>query len=290
MAFPLSCCYGTDRCYVDMNANRIADFQTVDHWEDNKLDRTQSSRMGWSDVALSLSGPVVQDLRTHFAQRWNFIYDEKYSKKATRYARLPETSSGAQQGGVYPAPQQRDFEGDNDGQRGFGGDDESGERGLFGHSGGLRQKLYNRVNQMGEHGHGQDDDFQQSHAEHSSQRGGADCQITRSSAKWSHNISTEVSTTRTQITIACCSLWKPAPPESTGNNQRWRSLNIANYFSTPSKMRTVRSSGTANTSFISKISSSSQPLETSRSLSRTRLAQPWLNVSSVLLATARSTR
>jgi phospholipase D1/2 len=191
MAFPLSCCYGTDRCYVDMNANRIADFQTVDHWEDNKLDRTQSSRMGWSDVALSLSGPVVQDLRTHFAQRWNFIYDEKYSKKATRYARLPETSSGAQQGGVYPAPQQRDFEGDNDGQRGFGGDDESGERGLFGHSGGLRQKLYNRVNQMGEHGHGQDDDFQQSHAEHSSQRGGADCQITRSSAKWSHNISTE---------------------------------------------------------------------------------------------------
>jgi phospholipase D1/2 len=170
-------------------ADTTADFQTVDHWEDNKLDRTQSSRMGWSDVALSLSGPVVQDLRTHFTQRWNFIYDEKYSKKATRYARLPDTSSGAQQS------QQRDFGGDNDGERGFGGDGESGERGLFGHGHGLRQKLYERVNQ---HGQGQDGDFQQSHAEHAAQRGGVDCQITRSSAKWSHNISTEVRTIRVE--------------------------------------------------------------------------------------------
>jgi phospholipase D1/2 len=150
--------------------------------------------MGWSDVALSLSGPVVQDLRTHFTQRWNFIYDEKYSKKATRYARLPDTSSGAQQA------HQREFEGDNDGERGFGGDGESGERGLFGHGHGLRQKLYERVNQ---HGQGQDEG-QQSHAEHAAQRGGVDCQITRSSAKWSHNISTEVSTIRAVKAVLCC--------------------------------------------------------------------------------------
>ena len=80
--------------------------------------------MGWSDVALCISGPVVQDLRTHFAQRWNFIYDEKYSKKATRYARLPETSSGAQQAPM----QQRGFEGEEEGERGFGREEE-GERG-----------------------------------------------------------------------------------------------------------------------------------------------------------------
>ena len=161
------------------------DFQDVSNWENNKLDRTQSSRMGWSDVALCLAGPVVQDLRTHFAQRWNFIYDEKYSKKATRYSRVPDTSSGAQQGGVYPPPSQ---------QRGFG-DEEDGERGLFGHSGGggLRQKLHSKVSQYG-HEEGSYQSAQQSHAEHSSQRGGATCQITRSSAKWSHNlISTEVS-------------------------------------------------------------------------------------------------
>jgi phospholipase D1/2 len=169
------------------------DFQDVDHPDANKLDRTVSSRMGWSDVALSLAGPVVQDLRTHFAQRWNFIYDEKYSKKATRYARLPETSSGAQQGGSYPPPQQREFEGGEDGQRGFDGNQE-GERGLFGRGGGLRQKVYNRFNEeIHQHGHGDYEDGQQSHAEHAAQRGAVDCQITRSSAKWSHNISTEVS-------------------------------------------------------------------------------------------------
>lgn len=162
--------------------------------------------MGWSDVALCLAGPVVQDLRTHFSQRWNFIYDNKYSKKATRYQRLPDTLSGAQQGGTYPPPSdQREFEGE-EGQRGFGGE-ESGDRGLFGHSGGLRQKLYSRVNEgyhQMEHQYGHDDS-QQSHAEHGAQRGGADCQIARSSAKWSHNISTEVGTHSSNMLGRC--LW-----------------------------------------------------------------------------------
>ncbi|KAH7092009.1 hypothetical protein FB567DRAFT_229060 [Paraphoma chrysanthemicola] len=172
----------------DYNNARMLDFQHVDKWDENKLDRTQSSRMGWTDVALSLAGPVVQDLRTHFTQRWNFIYDEKYGKKATRYARLPDTASGAQ----YP-PEQRELGGEGEGQRGFGGDDEAGERGLLGH-GGLRQKLYSRVSEgyhQMEHQYGHGEGGQQSHAEHGAQRGGADCQITRSSAKWSHNINTE---------------------------------------------------------------------------------------------------
>lgn len=146
--------------------------------------------MGWSDVALCLAGPVVQDLRTHFSQRWNFIYDEKYSHKSSRYQRLPDTSSGAQKGGTYAPQEQRGFEGEVDGQRGFGGE-EDGERGLFAHGHGLRQKLYSQVERFG-HADEQNQDYQQSHAEHGSQRGGADCQITRSSAKWSHNISTEV--------------------------------------------------------------------------------------------------
>jgi phospholipase D1/2 len=166
--------------------------------------------MGWSDVALCLSGPVVQDLRTHFSQRWNFIYDEKYSKKASRYVRLPDTNSGAQE-----APQ-REIGDDEEGQRGFGGDG-SGERGLFGHGGGFRQKLYNRVNEQ--YGHGQQDqdqDNQQSHAEHGGQKSRVDCQITRSSAKWSHNISIEVST------------------------NVMSEISKANESSTPSKMLTVR--------------------------------------------------
>ncbi|XPS78824.1 Phospholipase D [Ascochyta lentis] len=176
----------------DFNNARMLDFAAVDHWEENKLDRTQSSRMGWSDVALNLRGPVVQDLRTHFTQRWNFIYDEKYSHKATRYQRLPDTTSGAQQGGEHP-PQQREFEEGEEGSRGFGGDGEEGERGLFGRGGGFRQKMYNRVNEeYQEHcGHQEQQQQYQSHAEHGAQRANVDCQITRSSTKWSHNISTE---------------------------------------------------------------------------------------------------
>ncbi|KAF2740141.1 phospholipase D/nuclease [Polyplosphaeria fusca] len=191
----------------DYNNARIMDFQDVPNWENNKLDRTKSSRMGWSDVSLCLTGPAVQDLGTHFAQRWNFIYDEKYSKKDTRYQRCTPPISGAQQGGYYPpSGQQRGFE--EEGQRGFAGEDEGeeGERGLFGRhgdnagSGGFRDKFSSRISEGyhqvegrygGHHSGGYQQGQPQSHAGHSSQQGGADCQITRSSAKWSHNISTE---------------------------------------------------------------------------------------------------
>ena len=65
------------------------DFQDVSHWQNNKLNRKDSSRMGWSDVSVSLSGPVVEDLRAHFVERWNFIYNEKYDvRKDVRYSRL----------------------------------------------------------------------------------------------------------------------------------------------------------------------------------------------------------
>jgi phospholipase D1/2 len=62
------------------------DFNDVSHWEQNKLDRKKSSRMGWSDgsfpqipsnekiltviVSISLRGPVVEDLRKHFVLRY----------------------------------------------------------------------------------------------------------------------------------------------------------------------------------------------------------------------------
>jgi phospholipase D1/2 len=62
----------------DYNNARIYDFQHVDQYNKNKLDRTISSRMGWSDLSFSIQGPMVEDLRAHFVQRWNFIYNEKY--------------------------------------------------------------------------------------------------------------------------------------------------------------------------------------------------------------------
>ena len=73
----------------DYNNARILDFQDVAHWENNKLDRKQSSRMGWSDISVGLQGPCVQDLRRHFVDRWNFIFDEKYNvRRDVRYSRL----------------------------------------------------------------------------------------------------------------------------------------------------------------------------------------------------------
>ncbi|KAL8973091.1 MAG: hypothetical protein Q9197_002496 [Variospora fuerteventurae] len=73
----------------EYNNARVLDFQDVSHWQDNKLDRTVNSRMGWSDISVCLRGPVVEDLRAHFVERWNFIYNEKYDvRKDVRYSRL----------------------------------------------------------------------------------------------------------------------------------------------------------------------------------------------------------
>ena len=73
----------------DYNNARIMDFDDVVHWQNNKLDRKTSSRMGWSDISICLQGQVVQDLRRHFVDRWNFILDEKYMvRKDARYIRL----------------------------------------------------------------------------------------------------------------------------------------------------------------------------------------------------------
>jgi len=80
----------------DFNNARIMDFQDVAHWENNKLDRKSSSRMGWSDISICLRGPVVEDLRAHFVERWNFIYDEKYDvRKDRRYSKLTFTQNAA---------------------------------------------------------------------------------------------------------------------------------------------------------------------------------------------------
>ncbi|KIW82010.1 hypothetical protein Z517_05037 [Fonsecaea pedrosoi CBS 271.37] len=73
----------------DYNNARVMDFSDVAQPFQNKLDRTKSSRMGWSDIAICLQGACVQDLRHHFVDRWNFIFDEKYNvRKDQRYYRL----------------------------------------------------------------------------------------------------------------------------------------------------------------------------------------------------------
>ncbi|KAH7160840.1 putative phospholipase D [Dactylonectria macrodidyma] len=81
----------------DYNNARVYDFADVKDWEKNQLDRTKSSRMGWSDVALSMNGKIVHNLVDHFVDRWNFIFGEKYKKKNPgKYSKLEVTSRGAE--------------------------------------------------------------------------------------------------------------------------------------------------------------------------------------------------
>lgn len=103
----------------DYNNARVADFQDVAHWEQNQLDRKQGSRMGWSDISVSLHGVVVEDLRRHFVERWNFIMDTKYqSRNDPRYAKLalygrPPASSSRPTSSGQPhsaRPQQQSFQ------------------------------------------------------------------------------------------------------------------------------------------------------------------------------------
>ncbi|PNP76299.1 hypothetical protein FNYG_10358 [Fusarium nygamai] len=82
----------------DYNNARVYDFADVKDWDQNKLDRTKSSRMGWSDVALSMNGPITRDMVDHFIDRWNFIFKDKYKEKNPgKYHKLdlpPRDTSG----------------------------------------------------------------------------------------------------------------------------------------------------------------------------------------------------
>ncbi|KAF2838276.1 phospholipase D/nuclease [Patellaria atrata CBS 101060] len=205
----------------DFNNARVMDFQDVANWQNNKLDRSNSSRMGWTDVALCLSGPVVQDLQTHFIQRWNFIYDEKYtSRNDTRYTRLSLSQGSGHvhhgvmhhhgQGQPYAQPSQqgrRGIEEDEYGERGFG-DDSRGDRGfLSGSRGGFRQKLQQKLDEgrqefesrYGDHFTPEHHGYEESPA--SRPRGGAAVQLTRSCAKWSHGVTVEHSIADAYINV-----------------------------------------------------------------------------------------
>jgi phospholipase D1/2 len=64
----------------DFNNNRIMDFQTVDDWANNELNKTDFGRMPWHDVAMGVIGDCVYDIAEHFVLRWNFIKRDKYKR------------------------------------------------------------------------------------------------------------------------------------------------------------------------------------------------------------------
>ncbi|KAL9024924.1 MAG: hypothetical protein Q9196_006156 [Gyalolechia fulgens] len=197
----------------EYNNARVLDFQDVPHWQNNKLERTKNSRMGWSDVSVSLRGPVVEDLRAHFVERWNFIYNEKYDvRKDVRYSRLTfnQSEAGAYQqrppsfpsaqayppSNAYSQPYSRQVDTDDAeaGSRGFGSS--SGDEGRHHHhrplqgeidemAGAVRDRFSDGVQRMGnsyEH---------HRHVYGGYQEAGIPCQIVRSCSMWSHGIPAE---------------------------------------------------------------------------------------------------
>lgn len=78
----------------DFNNNRVLDFQNVQDWQKNALDKKKYGRMPWHDVHLGIRGPAVMDVAEHFVGRWNFIKRDKYKRHA-RYPWLRLTGSGA---------------------------------------------------------------------------------------------------------------------------------------------------------------------------------------------------
>lgn len=58
------------------------DFQTVEDWQENELNKTDYGRMPWHDVAMGLVGECVVDIAEHFVLRWNFIKRDKYKRNA----------------------------------------------------------------------------------------------------------------------------------------------------------------------------------------------------------------
>ncbi|KAK3319292.1 hypothetical protein B0H66DRAFT_265709 [Apodospora peruviana] len=143
----------------DYNNARIYDFEDVEKWENNKLDRTKSSRMGWADISISLSGPIVDSLLIHFGQRWNFIFNQKYTTRDIgkyQLIQIPESHSAASQ----------------DGGESFGG--------LHHH---FRHRLQNFF--------GDDGEEQEAHQRQPAQNDGAHIQLTRSACPWSSGMKTE---------------------------------------------------------------------------------------------------
>ncbi|KAK5167713.1 uncharacterized protein LTR77_007412 [Saxophila tyrrhenica] len=197
----------------DYNNARIMDFSDVSNWQNNKLDRKFNSRMGWSDVSISLRGPVVEDLRAHFAQRWNYIYFEKYSSRDDpRYHPIVFQESRV---GIIGEPYQATGGAEPEGQGHYEGFkkkmedqyekgrkhlEEGRERvGKGGHvrdegrrmlqEGHEKMEMEREKIRQGRHG-GQ---HRGDHEDHpaASHQGGMNCQIMRSCCEWSHGVPVE---------------------------------------------------------------------------------------------------
>lgn len=173
----------------DYNNARIFDFADLSNPFQNKLKRTESSRIGWSDLSVGVQGPILEDLKAHFVQRWNYIYDEKYDvKKDARYKALALKESDVPDGyyelnGKNVRPVHEVGEEDDD------PNSETRENKLLGffHLPGGPGSIYDKVKQTITGGPTVIEPKEQ----HQDQ-GGISVQLVRSCTQWSNGVTTEV--------------------------------------------------------------------------------------------------
>ncbi|KKA31135.1 hypothetical protein TD95_000597 [Thielaviopsis punctulata] len=151
----------------DYNNARVFDFSDVKDWQQNKLDRTRTSRMGWSDLSLCMMGPITASMQQHFTERWNFLYDDKYSlKNPGKYHRL----------GNPDEPHKREGEGEGEGQISR----------MIHHGFSHMHSKFNKLNLWsdGEESEGEDGEEDREARRHKNM---PRIQLLRSASKWSHN-------------------------------------------------------------------------------------------------------
>ncbi|ORY06329.1 phospholipase D/nuclease [Basidiobolus meristosporus CBS 931.73] len=61
----------------DYSNPRVKDFSDVSQYYQELINRKCVARMPWHDVALCVTGPPIEDIESHFVDRWNFIKKEK---------------------------------------------------------------------------------------------------------------------------------------------------------------------------------------------------------------------
>ncbi|KAI6248785.1 Phospholipase [Erysiphe necator] len=173
----------------DFNNARVYDFENVKDYMHNKLDRNKSSRMGWSDVSICLAGPVVEDLKAHFTQRWNYIFNNKYrARKDPRYNALifesPENQHCSDGGNENPSNQYNDYNYNRSVEdQGFNLDFSNGSE-MFSR---FRSKFPVSRKQVV--------------MPHLDKSGSKAIQLVRSCSEWSHGVSTEHSINNAYIDI-----------------------------------------------------------------------------------------
>lgn len=161
----------------------------------------------------------MEDLRAHFVERWNFIYNEKYDvRKDVRYSRLTfvQNTAGAvaHQDFSAPLPGSRPYQQQGQGQvpyfppppvsdRGIGEEDQgSGEHShherMEDEARGLGRSMKGRLEQGKQYMSG-NEHYGKVHGHF--QEAGIACQIVRSCTKWSHGVPTEHSIANAYIGV-----------------------------------------------------------------------------------------